>query len=142
MANNTQTGLNILKESGYYDKLKEPFYAHALWTNIGFFYRIDREFKQEYFDRLKKIFADLVNDKDFAYRYFRPEDKVAVKRLLKSNSWESFEMAHVAGGIKRRIRRLASAFFPTYKKINELSLEIEELKIANEVLISELNNLQ
>ena len=48
MGKNTETGLEIIKNSGYYEELKEAFYIQALWANIAFFYRIERKYKKEY----------------------------------------------------------------------------------------------
>ena len=106
MGKNTETGLKIIKNSGFYDQLKEPFYAHALWTNIGFFYRIKREYKKTYYASLRKIFAGLADDETFEYKYFRPEDKLAIKAVLKYDDWHLFYLSHIFGGVRRRIKKL------------------------------------
>lgn len=106
MGKNTETGLKIIKKSGYYEQLKEPFYAHALWTNIGFFYRIKRQYKDTYYNHLRRIFADLAEDKSFKYEFFRPEDKAAVRAIIKCKNWYAFYLCHIAGGIRRRIEKV------------------------------------
>jgi glycosyltransferase involved in cell wall biosynthesis len=106
MGKNTETGLKIIKESGYYDALKEPFYVHALWTNINFFYRIERQYKKEYYECLKRIFASIKNDTDFDYSLFRPEDKRSIKALLNCKHYYMFELSHVIGGVERKIKRI------------------------------------
>ena len=106
MGKNTETGLKIVKDSGYYEDLKEPFYAHALWTNIGFFYRIKKQYKKQYYDHLRRIFADLADDKTFKYEFFRPEDKMALKAILKYKNWYAFYLCHIFGGVRRRVKKL------------------------------------
>ncbi len=106
MCKNTETGLQIIKKSGYYESLKESFYVHALWTNINFFYRIERKYKKEYFGHLKRIFADLKNDKDFSYDLFRPEDKRSIRAILNHDSYYMFELSHIIGGAERKIKRI------------------------------------
>lgn len=142
MAKNTQTGLDILKKSGYYEQLKEPFFAHALWTNIGFFYRIEKQYKKEYFERLRKIFEDLKTDNSFKYIYFRPEDKISVKAILNNDNWHKFQLSHIAGGIKRRMARVASVFLPTYRSMDYVKKSINELKSQNELLLDEIKDLK
>ena len=90
MGKNTLSGLKILKSSGKYDALKEPFFAHALWTNIEFFHKIDKEYKPEYYSMLRKIFLNLKGDKDFKYKFFRLEDKSAVKLIIKYPTWQQY----------------------------------------------------
>lgn len=90
MGRNTISGLKILKESGQYDALKEPFFAHALWTNIEFFRKIDSEYKAEYYAMLREIFLNLKGDKSFKYKFFRIEDKSAVKLIIKYDTWQKY----------------------------------------------------
>ncbi len=138
MGKNTETGLKIIKESGYYEQLKEPFYAHALWTNIGFFYRIERQYKKEYFDCLKRVFVDLAEDGDFTYRYFRSEDKRSIDAILNSDNYYKFELSHIIGGVRRRIKRVATIILPTYRSIDYLKQSVDELKAQNEQILIEL----
>ena len=35
MPQNTLTARKIVEESGLYDELKEAFYVHAIWANLG-----------------------------------------------------------------------------------------------------------
>ena len=108
MCKNTETGLKIIKDSGYYDSLKEPFYVHALWTNINFFYRIERQYKNEYFQHLKHIFADLKDDKDFSYELFRKEDRRSIKAILNHDKYYLFELSHIIGGVERKFKRIGA----------------------------------
>lgn len=137
MSKNTETGLKIIKDSGFFETLKEPFYAHALWTNIGFFYRIEKQYKDEYYLRLRKIFSGLKHDEAFTYRYFRPEDKIAIKAILKYDKWYAFYISHILGGIRRRIARLGRVF-SVYHNVSVLEEKVEslehEINILNERL--------
>ena len=137
MSKNTETGLKIIKDSGLFETLKEPFYAHALWTNIGFFYRIEKQYKDEYYLRLRKIFSGLKHDEAFTYRYFRPEDKIAIKAILKYDKWYAFYISHILGGIRRRIARLGRVF-SVYHNVSVLEEKVEslehEINILNERL--------
>lgn len=110
MGKNTLSGLEIIQASPDYNKLKEPFFAHALWTNIGFFYRIDKKYKPEYYAILRKVFVPIKNDESFQYKFCRPEDVWAIKSINQFDSWIMFYMAHLAGGARRRI-------IGVYKKI-------------------------
>ena len=114
MGKNSLSGLKVLKKSGQYDALKEPFFAHVLWTNIEFFYKIDAEYKPEYYAILRKIFSELKDDKSFKYKYFRLEDKSEAKAFIKYDTWQKFYLHHkmtivwrlparVLRGIRRRI---------------------------------------
>lgn len=142
MGKNTETGLKIIKESGYYEQLKEPFYAHALWTNIGFFYRIERQYKKEYFECLKRVFADLKDDPEFTYKYFRPEDKRSLHAILNHDNYYLFELSHILGGVGRRVNRVATTIFPTYRSVTYLKQVTNELKEQNERILDELNSKQ
>lgn len=102
MGKNTLAGLKIIQKSPDYDKIKEPFFAHALWTNIGFFYRIDKEYKAEYYALLRKVFEPIKNDPDFKYQFCRPEDVWAIKAINRFPTWYAFYAAHLAGGARRR----------------------------------------
>lgn len=138
MGKNTETGLKIIKDSGYYEELKEPFYAHALWTNIGFFYRIERKYKKEYFDCLKRVFADLKEDYDFKYTFFRPEDKRSINAILNSNNYYHFEISHLMGGVSRRLNRIATKIFPIYRSISYIKQVTNEIKDQNDRILVEL----
>ena len=142
MGKNTLTGLKILKKSGYYEDLKEPFYAHALWTNIGFFYRIDKKYKKEYFNYLQKIFMDLKYDVDFKFLYFRPEDIFSIKAIIKHNSYRLFEISHIFGGSTRRLKKVCTSFLPSYRAISYSKEVINELKLQNKQLMEEIKELK
>ncbi len=76
MAKNSQTGINIVKKSGLYNELKEALYIHVVWTNMGFFCKIDSMYRRDYYDQLRKLFEPVKQDPDFTYRYFRPQDRL------------------------------------------------------------------
>lgn len=141
MGKNTETGLEILKASGKYNALKEPFFAHALWTNIGFFFRIDRKYKKEYFNILHRIFLNIKYDKDFKYTYFRPEDVQCVKALMNDNL-ASFCRSWYLGGIKRKGRKLLMKLLPGWNAAFYTREQIEELRKQNMMLAEEVAELQ
>lgn len=141
MVKNTETGLEIVKKSGQYDRLKEAFFAHALWANIAFFFRIDRKYKKEYYERLRAIFVNIKYDSDFRYIYFRTEDMMSVRALHNSTNWQWFYLSHIFGGIRRKIGKILSIFMPTYKIARHLRTEVEELKMQNEVLSDKIDEL-
>lgn len=142
MAKNTETGLDIVKASGQYDYVKEPFFAHALWTNIGFFFKIDRKYKKEYYSYLRKIFSNIKGDPDFKYTYFRTEDKLSVKYILSKKSWVFLQLSHLFGGIKRRMERVLGWFLPAYRVALYNKWRIYELELQNEVLQDELQTIE
>ena len=104
MGKNTLAGLKILQASPDYDALKEAFFAHALWTNIGFFYRIDRQYKDEYYQILRQVFAPIKDDPTFTYKFCRPEDVRSIKAINRHATWYAFYLSHLAGGARRRLK--------------------------------------
>lgn len=125
MAKNTETGLKILQQSGYYEQLKEPFFAHALWTNIGFFYRISSQYRHEYFEYLRRIFAPLSQDGNFYYIYFTQNDIANIKRFLSGDSYAVFQLKRILKGGSKRFMSI----FPTYRNVKFLRdklIEFEE----------------
>ena len=141
MGKNTETGLEILKASGKYDALKEPFFVHALWTNIGFFFRIDKKYKKEYFDILHRIFLNIKDDKDFKYTYFRPEDIQCAKALMNDNL-AAFSRSWYLGGIKRKGRKVLMKLLPGWNAAFYAREQVEELRRQNMMLAEEIAELQ
>lgn len=108
MAKNTKTGLDIIEKSGKMPKLKETIYIHALWTNMGFFMRIDSKYRKEYYEKLKAILLPIAKDKDFEYRFFRPQDKWFFNLVVNHNyptvvaALDAMNAkAKIMGGVKR-----------------------------------------
>ena len=141
MGKNTETGLEILKKSGKYDALKEAFFAHALWTNIGFFFRIDKKYKKEYFDILHRIFLNIKDDGSFKYIYFRPEDIQCAKALMNDNL-SAFKRSWYLGGIKRKGYKLLLKLFPGWNAAFYAREQVEELRKQNMMLAEEIAELQ
>lgn len=102
MPENTLRGLSIVDKSGLYQEVKEPLMAHAFWTNIGFFFKIDQQYKQKYYNYLKEIFGRLKDDAEFSYKYFRKEDKLGVKVINSKDNWRWLYMVHIYGGLRRK----------------------------------------
>lgn len=141
MGKNTETGLEILKKSGKYDALKEAFFVHALWTNIGFFFRIDKKYKKEYFDILHRIFLNIKDDDSFKYIYFRPEDIQCAKALMNDNL-SAFKRSWYLGGIKRKGYKLLLKLFPGWNAAFYAREQVEELRKQNMMLAEEIAELQ
>lgn len=138
MAKNTKTGLEIIKASKHYDELKEAFYAHALWTNIGFFYRIKNKYKAEYYNDLRDIFSNLKTDKNFSYKFFRPEDKMSVRAILNNKTYPAFYASHILGGIRRKTNTFIHRYLLAGKRLYSIEEQLAELKLQNELLEKEL----
>lgn len=105
MIDNTKKSLDIVIGSGKYNDVKEAFFAQAFWSNINFFNRISLKYKKEYYDKLRTIFEILKDDKDFKYIYFRPEDILCVKSIIKNKGWAILYMSFCFGWIRRKINR-------------------------------------
>lgn len=140
MAQNTLTARKIIEKSGLYDQLKEAFYIHAVWANLGFFNRIEFKYKKEYYEKLKKIFEPLKNDTEFRYLLFSPADKQFVDGIL-NDSWKKFLVKHYASALRRKTARAAS-IIPSYRTIRFLRDRVIELKDQNELIIEELDALK
>lgn len=99
MPRNTLAARKIVEASGMYDALKEAFYIHASWANYAFFNRIEKRYKREYFNGLRKVFLPIKSDPDFKYTYFSPIDREFVNTFLR-NTW----LRYRAREIYHRIR--------------------------------------
>lgn len=102
MAKNSQTGIDIVKKTKYFDQLKEALYIHVLWTNMGFFQKIEAKYRKTYYNLLRQIFLPLREDKDFTYLYFRPQDKLFLS-LIMNHSYTSVAAAVNAAKLKHKI---------------------------------------
>jgi len=60
----------ILKKYGKYDTLREIFYLHAGNANYVHYSRVQLKYRKEYFEKLKYLFDDLKDDKNFSWKYF------------------------------------------------------------------------
>lgn len=105
MTKNTMTGLDIVQNCGHYNELKEAFYTHAFWTNVYFFYRIDKKLRQKYYTELRKVFAHL-NPNELKYTYLRKEDKPCIEAIIKYNNYHRLYVLFALGGAKRKALKL------------------------------------
>ncbi|MBQ6394007.1 glycosyltransferase [Candidatus Saccharibacteria bacterium] len=142
MAQNTLTGLDVVKESGQYRYVKEAFYAHALWANIGFFFKIDRKYKKEYYERLKKIFRNLKYDPEFKYTYFTTYERIWMRCILEKNNWHWMTFYRIRNGIKNRIQRYLGHLFPTYRIAEYNKWRLYEMSLQNSVFQDELTTIE
>lgn len=137
MPENTMNSLNILRDSGLYEPLKEAFYAQAIWANTAFLYNIAPEYQEEYFNACKKVFAPLQNDKHFKFKYYDENDTWLAGQYIYC-TYDEFRKNDSKRRWRGRFYRLACVLSPKYRsnkfiegleKENKLHREIaQELK--------------
>ncbi len=110
MAKNSQTGIEIVKQTGKFDELKEALYVHVVWTNMGFFQKIDRKHRKEYYRLLRELLTPLRADQDFRYTYFRPQDKLFLS-LIVDHSYPMASIALAGLHAKQGLSRGAKSLF-------------------------------
>ncbi|MBQ1387592.1 glycosyltransferase [Candidatus Saccharibacteria bacterium] len=118
MADNSATGVKIVEKCGLMEELKEPLYAHILWANTTFFLNISKKYQKEYYEKLRKIFQPVINDKNFKYKYFTDYDKVFL-RLITTPNWAITKSILYATKARRFIRhngKRTLQFLHLYKK--------------------------
>lgn len=89
---------NILKKYGKYDALREIFYLHARNANQGHYCDINFKYKYEYFKKLRELFSDLKNDKDFQWKYIDEQSRKWIKNIYNNHFLRT--------GVWKDIRRL------------------------------------
>ncbi len=82
MASRCIDGINILKNNGVLDIVKEEIYFHAWTTNIGFFNQIVWSSKIAYFEELYRLFMPLQKDNTFKFRYFKHDQIKSVYYII------------------------------------------------------------
>ena len=113
MVKNSETGLQIVKDSGYFEKLREPLLAHIFWANLSFYERIGRRYKREYYERLHRIFSPLKSDPNFHYLYFRDIDHFYARDFIEPRGWYHYQWRRLWRGLGRRLANLS----PTYRQV-------------------------
>lgn len=86
MIESCKVGVEIVKQSGEYDILKEALVIHLVWTNVGFFKSVDKQFRKEYYQELRELLLPFRKDTSLKYQYFRPIDKIFFN-LVTGRSW-------------------------------------------------------
>lgn len=142
MVKNNETCLKILKKSGQYEKLKEAFFAHVVWANTGFYYRVGRENQAEYYKRFRKLLMNIVNDETFEYKYFRQEDREIVRTFTSRFGKMKLDLRPVIGKVKYPIRRMLETILPSYKAINHVKRQNIAIIEQNKRLAEELEELK
>nr|WP_268904482.1 glycosyltransferase family 2 protein [Campylobacter armoricus] len=61
---------NIIKKYNKYDLLKEEVYFNSILTAFRFFANIDKQYKQEFYEKMKDFVEDLRFDDTFTFKYF------------------------------------------------------------------------
>lgn len=113
MATNSETGVNIAKKLNLLEQIKEPLYVHILWANTAFFLNISKKYQKEYYQKLRKIFIPVRQDKNFHYIYFTKYDKFFFK-LVTSPNWTTAKAILYATKIRRLIRRTGKKILQTF----------------------------
>ena len=73
----------IIKNLGLYEELKEAMYMHFYLAN-GFFNKIQKQYRYEYFKRLTNLYDELRCDKTFHFKFFENKDQIKfIKTILK-----------------------------------------------------------
>lgn len=141
MAQNSETGVNIVKETGLYDQLKEALMIHVVWTNLGFFYNIDNKYKKEYYSYLYKILKPVKDDPSFKYTYFRPYDKIFFD-LVTQNNWPLVRSGLLAMGARRKVKKLMKKLMPGYRVSAGLREELETMMAQNDELKRDIKEIK
>ena len=138
-------GIEIVKRLGIYDQVKEPLMVHVLWANYGFFMHIEKDWRERYFNALKKLFAGLDQDETFQWRFFSPYEKSFVIALL-HESWPTFSrrmfLRRVKSGLKNRVKMVAFAISPSYKALNYIKAQNYDLIDRNNMMQSSLDEMR
>lgn len=85
----------IVKDLGLYNDLKEPLYSHFYSANMTFFNTIRQEFKKEYFEKIRNLFIELKEDKEFEYKYFTPKERKIVKHILNNRFYRALSLKYI-----------------------------------------------
>jgi len=92
---------DIAKSSGLYEKYYEELYWHSAYVIHGWFHRISKKYKKQYFKEARKYFLEIENIKDFQYKYFIPTIKTFVQNVLKNNYracfWDKYSSFKLGG---------------------------------------------
>ncbi|HDZ5087888.1 TPA: glycosyltransferase family 2 protein [Campylobacter jejuni] len=70
----------IIKKYNKYNLLKEEVYFNSILTSFRFFANIDKQYKQEFFEKMKVFVEDLRFDNTFIFKYFLNNDFLGVYR--------------------------------------------------------------
>lgn len=109
MIKNSQKSLDYLKQNGLYEMAKEPFMAQVVWANYNCFFAIRRNLKEQYYNRLIKLFAPVYRDPHFEYKYFDRDafydDSWFVSQIAR-NDWSSTRRSLIARKLRRGFHRV------------------------------------
>ncbi|WP_072233384.1 glycosyltransferase family 2 protein [Campylobacter coli] len=91
---------NIIKKYNKYDLLKEEVYFNSILTAFRFFANIDKQYKQEFFEKMKVFVEDLRLDDTFTFKYFLNSGFLGIYRkkfvlsLLNNDYKKAIELSH------------------------------------------------
>lgn len=118
MAQNSETGIKLVKQSDMFSQLKEALFVHVLWTNMGFFQKINSKYRKTYYEGLRQLLMPVKEDPDFTYLYFRPQDKLFFS-LITDRSYSFTIIALAAVKTKASVGRGIKSFFGKNKTVNQ-----------------------
>lgn len=105
MIESCRTGIAIAKKSPNYATIKEALYIHVLWTNVGFFYNIDKKYRKAYWIALREILLPVKKDSSFKYSYFRKIDK-AFFAVITNPHWSVVRLGFFAMKAYKNVKNL------------------------------------
>ena len=82
MAKNSKSGIEIARELGKYEAIKEALIVHVLWANVGFFYAIEKKYKKKYYE----LMHDILRSVNVKGELFTPADWKFF-RLMNKRNW-------------------------------------------------------
>lgn len=112
MVKNSETGIKIAENLGLLDQLKEPLYVHVLWANTTFFLNISKQYQKEYYEKLRRIFLPVRQDKTFQYKYFTKYDKFFFN-LITTPNWATAKTILYLTKARRAIRKTGKNILTT-----------------------------
>jgi glycosyltransferase involved in cell wall biosynthesis len=113
MASRCIDGIEILKNNGVLDIVKEEIYFHAWTANMGFFREIAWQFKGQYFDELYRLFMPLQEDHGFKFRHFK-RDQALFVNLVMNNDFINAEKHSRWNFSFKNIRKFLISFHNPY----------------------------
>lgn len=81
----------------------EAAYVQAFWVNIGFFFKIKKRYRAEYYQGLRRLFGDV---NFLTARWLRPEDLRLLKMIQQDKGPVALWRAYALSALLRRLRKI------------------------------------
>lgn len=141
MPKNSARALEIVKDSGLYEKVKEAMLAHLIWANIGFFYKIEWKYKKEYYKLVHDLLNEFEDDSDIHFTMLGTHDKKFYDLMVR-DSWGSIVMRMWMSKLKRLVQKVLLKISPTYRATIHIKERVEECIHQNNHIIGEIQDLR